>query len=320
MPTAPARSLHPSDQIDPSALPRSPFMIFGWLSLLLAVFVWAGFALSMRAIGRSPLATADVALIRFAVPAIVLLPLLPSRLARLRTVPWPAATAVAAGAGLPFFLLAAAGGRSSSAAHVSALIAGTTPLAVALLAALLWSEVPGRRRLFGLLAIIAGVSFLVAGLSTGPSEVYGVTLLLAASVLWGAYTLGLRRAELDPLGCIMLITYPSLLVLLPLRAIGVFETHLSTVSLTDILPFVAIQGIGVGLLSSYAYALAVSRLGSTRCATVGALAPVLTTALAVPLLGEVPSLLSLLGVFAITFGIFVSNATCFSEVRPCSAA
>jgi drug/metabolite transporter (DMT)-like permease len=316
-----ARYRHPSDQLEPSALPRSPFMIVGWLSLLLAVIVWAGFALSMRAIGRSPLSTADVALIRFAVPAILLLPLLPSRLARLRIVPWPAATAVATGAGLPFFLLAAAGGRSSSAAHVSALIAGTTPLAVALLAMLLWREVPRRHRLFGLLAIMAGVSFLVAGLSsTGPSEVYGVTLLLAASVLWGAYTLGLRRAKLDPLGCIMLITYPSLLVLLSLRAIGVFETHLSTVSLTDIMPFVVVQGIGVGLLSSYAYSLAVSRLGSTRCATVGALAPVLTTGLAVPLLNEVPSWLSLLGVCVITFGIFVSNATRVSEGRSCSAA
>jgi drug/metabolite transporter (DMT)-like permease len=191
---------------------------------------------------------------------------------------------------------------------------------VALLSALVWSELPGRRRLAGLLDIIVGVSFLVAGLRvTASSELYGVTLLLAASFLWGAYTLGLRRAELDPLGCIMLITYPSLLVLLALRAIGVFETHISTISLNDIMPFVAVQGIGVGLLSSYAYSLAVSRLGSTRCATVGALAPVLTTVLAVPLLGEVPSLLSLLGVCVITAGIFVSNSPRFSKERPCLA-
>lgn len=90
--------------------------LLGWAALTVTVLIWAAFALTIRAIGHSPLTPGDVALIRFLIPAALLLPLLPSRLPALRRVPPHAALMIAAGAGLPFFLIAAAGGASTSAA------------------------------------------------------------------------------------------------------------------------------------------------------------------------------------------------------------
>ncbi|MCP1170297.1 hypothetical protein NHG85_17465, partial [Limimaricola sp. ASW11-118] len=84
--------------------------LWGYVAIAVAVTIWAGFALSIRAIGGSTLAPADVALIRFGLPVLLLAPLLPSRLRALRRVRPMDAALVAFGAGLPFFFLASAGG------------------------------------------------------------------------------------------------------------------------------------------------------------------------------------------------------------------
>ncbi|GGR93682.1 DMT family transporter [Deinococcus sedimenti] len=282
--------------------------LLGWAALAVTVLIWAAFALTIRAIGHSPLTPGDVALIRFLIPAALLLPLLPSRLPALRRVPVHAALMIMAGAGLPFFLIAAAGGASTSAAHVSALVAGTTPLSVVLLGFLLFRDRVRAAQWPGLGLILLGILLLVLGLgATGISPATGTALLLAASLLWGGYTLGLRRAALDPLAAAMLVTYPSLLVLAPLLLSGTLPSHLTQVPGPSLLPFIAVQGLGVGVVASLTYPYALKHLGALRCATVGALAPVLATLLALPLLGEQPTLTSAIGVAIITAGVLAFN-------------
>lgn len=101
----------------------SSAQIAGYLTISIVVLVWAGFALSVRAISSTALAPADVAMIRFLVPALVLLPWLPQRIAQLRQVKFENVLLVLIG-GVPFFLIASAGGALTSAAYVGTLIAG----------------------------------------------------------------------------------------------------------------------------------------------------------------------------------------------------
>jgi len=303
---------------DPSPASDRRRAIVGWGALSATILIWASFSLSIRAIGASPLTPADVALIRYGVPAVLLLPWLPSRLRALASIPWRPAAMIAIGAGLPFFLLSAAGGRLTSAAHVSALIAGTAPLAVALLGRLFCRQRIDGTLLPGLVTIVAGVALMIAGLvAPGATLVLGVALLLGASLLWGGYTLALRRVTLDPLGCVMLVTYPSLLVGAPLMAGGLLDSHLQQAPAAALLPFVLVQGVAVGIASTLTYAIAIRRLGALRCATAGSLAPVLAALLAVPLLGETPSLVSALGIAAITSGILLSNLRSAKGMRRC---
>ncbi|HCT35249.1 MAG TPA: EamA/RhaT family transporter, partial [Sulfitobacter sp.] len=103
----------------------------GYLAIAVTVLVWAGFALSTRAASGAQLTFGDVALIRSGIPALFFLPFLPKRIAVLRQLPARRWLMIAAGAGLPFFWLAAMGGAQTSATHVGALIAGTTPVSVA---------------------------------------------------------------------------------------------------------------------------------------------------------------------------------------------
>lgn len=281
----------------------------GYAAITIAVTIWAGFALSIRAMGASPLTTADVALIRYGIPALLLLPFIPSRWPALRRVRLGYAALVFAGAGVPFFWIAAAGGAATSTAHVSALIAGTVPVSVALVGYALSRARVSARQMRGLAVILLGVVALVAAQSTtGHGDIRsGAALLLTASLLWGGYTIGLRRTGLDPIGCTLLVTLPSFIVLAVLFAGGFVKTHFGQFTLSEAMPFITVQGLGVGVVSTLAYATAITRLGPSRSAVIGSLAPVLATLGAIPLLGEVLTLPIALGVGAITFGVILAN-------------
>lgn len=281
----------------------------GYAAILVAVTIWAGFALSIRAMGTSALSTADVALIRYGTPALLLCPFIPSRWPMLRRVGLADALMVFAGAGLPFFWIAAAGGAATSTAHVSALIAGTVPIAVALVAFLLTGARVPARRMGGLAVIALGVLALVLAQSQGGRGPiwWGATMLLTASLLWGAYTIGLRRTGLDAIGCTLLVTLPSFVILLALFACGLVDTHVGAFGLIEAMPFLLVQGIGVGVVSTLTYAVAITRLGPARSAAIGSLAPVLATLGAIPLLGEALTPAIALGVGAITLGVILAN-------------
>jgi drug/metabolite transporter (DMT)-like permease len=279
----------------------------GWMTMGLTLVIWAGFSLSIRAIGASTLTPSDVALIRFLVPAIVLAPFVASRLAALRALPLRCWAMIAVGAGLPFFLVASLGGRFTSASHVSALIAGTTPLSFSIAGWLFWREAVPAARMKRLAVIVAGVLLMVAGFAThSPQALAGMGVLLLASLLWGTYTQGLRVAGLDPLAGVMVVTYPSLLLLAGLEGTGLLESHLRAAPLRELLVFAGVQGVGVGIFSTLLYGLSVRLLGAQKCSMVGALAPVLATVLAVPLLGEHPSALSACGLVMVSLGVMLS--------------
>jgi len=289
--------------------PSASGNLAGYAAIAVAVAIWAGFALSIRAMGASGLTTADVALIRYGMPALLLCPFIPSRWAMLRKVRLSDALMVFAGAGLPFFWIAAAGGAATSTAHVSALIAGTVPVSVALVTFLLTGARVPVRRMGGLAVIVLGVVALAfAQPQTGHGDIgRGVAMLLAASLLWGAYTVGLRRTGLDAIGCTLLVTLPSFVILAGLFAFGLVTTHFGRFSLGEAMPFVLVQGLGVGIVSTLSYAMAITRLGPARSAVIGSLAPVLATLGAVPLLGEALTPVVTAGVCAITLGVVLAN-------------
>jgi len=283
--------------------------IAGCVAICVTVLIWAGFALSIRHIGASALTVADVALIRFGVPTLLLLPFLPSRWQALRAVRPGDAFMVIAGAGLPFFFIASAGGAATSATYVGALVAGTAPLSVAVISRLLDGHFHTGTRWPALAVIAAGATALIMASPArdGADALSGSALLLGASLLWGAYTLGLRRAGLDAVGSTLLLAAPSLAGLLLLMATGVVSSHLGHVSMADASVFLIAQGLGVGFVASLAYVVAIRRLGAARSAVIGSLAPALACLLAVPLLGEQLTPSILIGVVAITLGVIFSN-------------
>jgi drug/metabolite transporter (DMT)-like permease len=276
----------------------------GYLAMGLTVMIWSGFALSARASEGSALAVADVAMIRVLVPSLILLPFLPSRLAAMRRAGLWTCVLMACGAGVPFIFLAAYGGAEISAAHVGALIAGTASVSVAILTLLTTGRRPER---IGALALILGGAVALIGSDGGQGSLGGVGLLLVASLFWGAYTLALRRSGLDPIGSALMISLPGVLGLVPLMAVGVVPSQIGVFGWSDALPFLLMQGLGVGVVSSLTYAFAIRHIGAERASTIGALSPALTAVLAAALLHEPLGAMMLGAVALICCGVLMAN-------------
>ena len=66
------------------------------------------------------------------------------------------------------------------------------------------------------------------------------------------------------------------------------------------------QGLGAGLLAVLAFSRAAALLGSGRAAFFGALVPGAASLLAIPVLGEVPGILQILGIVAVVSGLLIA--------------
>lgn len=302
------------------ALPRRPALarstVIGLAAVAAVVALWSSFALSARALEGAGLTMADAAIVRFAVPALVLSPWISRTLRALRR-ERALIVALVLLAGLPHYLLFAWGAHLTSAALTGLLVPGTVPLFVTLLLFARSRRGIPRRRALALAAIVAGVaaSAVFTGGSAGPG---GIAVLLAAGFVWAAYTVGLARTRLDPVGVIVVVSLASLLGAAVLAATGALPSHLfsGSIDLGALGGYALVQGIGTGLLSTACYVVAVKNLGSSMPAAAGALSPVLTAVVAAPLLGEPVTAGLALALALIASGVALFALTPTASVSP----
>ncbi|MBM9468875.1 DMT family transporter [Nakamurella leprariae] len=279
----------------------------GLLAMTTALVCWTGFALSIRGIGTSSLTPADVAVLRFAVPLLVLSPWIPRTWRRLRTERPLVVLALCAGAA-PHFVASAIGGHLTSAALVGSVIPGVVPLFVAGLASLIWRVRTSPVQLLGLLVIVAGVVVSVLTVGSG-AQAAGVAALAVAGLAWSVYTLALRATGLDPVGAALTVCTACLIGALLAIGIGITPSHLfpATATVSDVVLYGLVQGVGVGVLASLGYTIAVRRLGAEPAATLSAISPVLVTLAAIPMFGERPTAATLASVGLFIAGVLVFN-------------
>lgn len=283
----------------------------GYIAIFITMLIWVGFVLSIRAIGNSPLTTADVALLRFGIPSLLLLPFLRGRWAKLSSLNPVYVLMILAGSGLPFFYAASIGGSTTSAAYVGALVPGAAPIFVALLAYILYTQKASMWKIFCLMLISVGIAALLWSdlQHLRSNALQGSAILLGASSLWAFYTIGLRKVGMDAIGCTILLCIPSFIILVTLVLCDVLPTNIGQFSLDDALPFILVQGFGVGVFASITYSYAIQTIGADKSAVIGSMTPAVASLLAIPLLGETLELNTMLGVALLTIGVCCSNLT-----------
>nr|WP_232478797.1 DMT family transporter [Roseomonas rosulenta] len=258
---------------------------------LAAAAIWGG-ALAVTRVGVSgetPLSPADIAMLRFAGPALLLLPVLLRAWPRLRQVPLRLRAMLLLGGGAPFVLLAGNGLSIAHAAEAGALLPGTVPLCVALASALL-GETFGALRVAGLAMIGSAVLAVVAPSLGAGSEAQwqGYALLILAAGLSAGYTIALRRSGLGPWEAAAFVSVGSVLGLAPFYIVAM-EPGVTAATWHDIGCQAAFQGLASGILAPVAFAAAVRRLGASQAAAFGSLSPGAACAGGFALLGEVPA-------------------------------
>ncbi|MBT0768774.1 DMT family transporter [Kineosporia sp. J2-2] len=271
-----------------AVVPRS----VGITALLVAMAAWAGFALSTRAIGTSHLSVPEVCAVRYLTPTVLLAPWWPRAWREVRAADPLACALIAAGGGAPFFVLTALGAKLSSAGHISIVNLGAAPVLLGLFA-----RDPARLLRPGLAVITVGIALLAIGTPGGGA---GVAVLLLSATLWTLYTTAQARVSLSPLTVVLLMSAPSTVLSAP-ALIGLDAPG------GEIALFVAAQGIGSGIVSAVAYAVAIRVLGVPATTLASALTPVLVAVLSALLFGEVLTVIACAGLVLVSTGVAVQG-------------
>lgn len=197
----------------PAVKPVLPPLMMGYIVMTVVLMIWSGFALSIRAIASSELTTADVALLRFWVPTLLLLPFIPSRIHRIRNTRLSGLPVILLG-GLPFFIFAALGAQTIPTAYVGNILAGMQPLFVSILLYLVYRQVISKNKLMPLALILMGALIMILAQPTtiSPEMLEGFLWLISGGIIWAAYTIGLQRSALDPISIGFIISFVAALI------------------------------------------------------------------------------------------------------------
>ena len=246
--------------------PLSLFIMkLGYLSIIVTLLIWASFFLSLKGGANSDLTPADIALTRFLIPALVLLPLMWKARSTIAAVPNRYLAGMFVGCGLPYLLVAGTAMQFVPVSHGSALVPGTLPLFVTGIAVLLFKQPLSRHRVVGLGLVLLGILlFLGNSLSSFNFEyTKGHLLFLCGSLMWATFTISARVANLNALVSAGFISFCSTLLLLILILTGTLPSHLMSTPIaqwpvTELAVHSAVQGVGAGLIAAFTYLYAVN--------------------------------------------------------------
>jgi drug/metabolite transporter (DMT)-like permease len=296
--------------VDPEQAQRKASRIrlsgFGWAAL--TVMIFSGWFVVTRLGVTRELRIWDIAALRFGIGAILLAPTVVRRGSRLSAAAWGEGLIFAVLWGVPFVLLVALGLKLTSAAQAASVAPTLMPVFAGVLGWGFLRERQGRSRWIGYAAIITGLVCLVgAGVAVhGKPNPFGIFALTAAAAMWAIYTLLFRRSGLTPVQSAALICLWSMALYLPVYLfLGL--SRFSLASPGEIAVQALYQGVLMSGVALITYNRAVSLLGSSAATAVIALLPAVASVLAIPVLGETPSLAEGVSIVVIVFGVLLAS-------------
>lgn len=282
--------------------------------MIATLLLWSGFFLSLRSGAHSDLTTADIAITRFLIPCLILLPLVLRSISSIKVVPKRYIGGMFIGCGLPYLFVAGSGMQFAPVSDGSALIPGTLPLFVSGIAVILFKQPLSQHRIYGLALVVIGIiAFLSQNLTQLDDQLLkGHLLFLLGSLMWATFTICARVSNLNPLVTAGFISFISTLLLAICIGAGWLPSHLATTSFStwpwkELVGHLLLQGVGAGVIAAFTYLHAISVLGAERTAAFGAATPAIATLLVIPIFNEQPSLLGWSALILVCFGSLIAS-------------
>ena len=286
----------------------------GMMAALAAALVGSGWQLTSRHGVTTSLGPLELAVLRYGIPAVVLLPLLLKSGFLPRGLSRPTLLLLVASGGLPFGWMAVQGAQWAPAAHIGVFVSGSIPLFTALGGWLLTRQRLAWQRMAGLVLIVIGLAdFGLSDFAMLAASWRGDVLFLIAAVMWAVHTLAFQRCGLTPWHGAALFNFWSAVLLLPVVAIF-GAPKLLTAPWTEVAFQALGQGVMAGLLGLVTYMAAIARLGAARASLSAALVPLLTALGAAALLHEPLTASTLVALPLVMTGVALASGMSFGKV------
>jgi drug/metabolite transporter (DMT)-like permease len=282
--------------------------VIGLLAGFTSALIAAAWQIATRFGVTTSLLPSDLALLRYAIPAVLLSPLLfkhgvlPANTHR----GWLAL--LVCGGGFVYGGLAMTGARYSPAAHMGVLISGTMPMFTALLLFVVARESIPARRMFGYgLILIGAVWFGFASSRISLNDAWiGDLFFISASLVWAIYTLAFRKLALSPWYATALVCFWSSLA----AVLWVFvqgRSLLLSAPIGELMLQIVLQGVVAGLVGSFVYAVSIRHLGANNAAIFGAFVPLFSAVGGYLFLAESITVYAGIAMAIVVIGIVFAN-------------
>lgn len=280
-----------------------------WLALfcaLTAVSIWGWWMSATRVAATDGIAPLDVALLRYSIPALLLVPVWLATIRKLLIAPIWSLIAML-GWGVPFLWLVTASLRDSEVIYMATIVPCTMPIFAVLAERLFFGNrmTTNQKIGFTLIAMAALLVLFNALRDTSGVSIDSIGFMLLAAIGWSAYVVAFRHTGLTAAeGAAWVCTASTIIILLSKLCIGGALLPLKT----DQLVFHAFaQGFLSGFVAVILYTTAIERLGPARAASFSVLMPVLGVMFAWIWLNESPSGSNMIALLLGTAGVAVVN-------------
>jgi drug/metabolite transporter (DMT)-like permease len=277
---------------------------------LLAAAIWASYSVLARLAVKAGLSPGDLTLLRFAPGALIMLPFLFRWGWRdLAGIGWRRGLVLTVLAGPGFSLLFMTGFTLAPLAHGAVVAPAFQMLTGLTLAALIAHQHWTRETAIGAVGVLIGLACMGGDSllhGEGRMTLLGDALFAAAGTCWGLFGALSRRWQVDPLRVTGVVVVLSFAMFAPGFLLLADWQRLASAGPGMLALQVLAQGLGAGLVAVLAFSRAAALLGSGRAAFFGAMVPGAAALLAIPVLGEVPTFLQVMGILAVVAGLLVA--------------
>jgi drug/metabolite transporter (DMT)-like permease len=192
----------------------------------------------------------------------------------------------------------------------SILVPGTIPMLTAIMAVLFLGERLGRRAVVGIGVALLGLVMVIGpAREAGGQRLTGDALFLTSAGVWSTYNILVRVASrrFDAISSTLYATVSGTLLLLPMAILEGGAAQVANASLTAWLS-IAYLAIFGSVLAFVFLQVGVARVGAARASAFTLLVPLFGVALSVLLLGERPTLITIMGAVVVLVGLWLIQA------------
>jgi drug/metabolite transporter (DMT)-like permease len=283
--------------------------LIGTLCVSFSILAWGMNSVVMRLAVREGLTAADMTALRYGTAALLLVPFALRRPHfPVGHIGWLKALALFTLAGVPYNMAVVIGVGYASALDTSAIVFAAIPIATAILAYAFAKERLTPAKAKGLALVLAGIlpftfQAVVDGWMAGGQAWRGHLLFALAGCMWAGFTTLSKRWQFDPWEVTAAVSILSA-ASMPLW-LRTSVAHLEAIGIGSLAFFALYMGVIVSIGSLMTFQRAVRLLGPVTSGMATALVPFVTWIGGEFVLGEVPGIAQLAGMFLVMAGLAV---------------